>query len=169
MRKLIIVVFLLLLAGLSFKFYRDSSSHNDVHLHAGFHVYVDEKLQDFKDFKFMHEKPCTVNGKPIPDEHEDEQIEKAHLHDQIGDVVHVHRKDAKWGDLFNNIKYPIDEKAVAYINGERVDEFLDESIQPYDSLVVFVGKHSNDKKYLKDAVTPEYVKKIEKKSENCSS
>src|ERR1700730_17097255 len=70
-----------------------------VHFHAGFQVYVDDKLQDFSDFKYMHEAPCTVNGKPLTNNHVDEQIEKAHLHDQIGDVVHVHRLGATWSDL----------------------------------------------------------------------
>ncbi len=140
-----------------------------VHYHAGFQVYVDDKLQDFSDFKYMHEKPCTLNGKPV-DDHDDEQIEKAHLHDQIGDVVHVHRSGATWGDLFINLKYPLDEKqVVAYVHGVKADNILKQTIKSYDSLVLFIGKHTDDKKYLEKAVTKDYIQKVEKKSEFCSS
>ncbi len=140
-----------------------------VHFHAGFHVYVDDKLQDFSDFKYMHEKPCTLHGKPV-DDNDDEQIEKAHLHDQIGDVVHVHRTGATWGDLFINIHYSVDEgNAVAYVNGVKVDNILKQTIKPYDSLVLFIGKHTDDKKYLEKAVKKDYIQRVEKKSEFCSS
>jgi hypothetical protein len=142
----------------------------DVHFHAGFQVYVDDKLQNFSDFAYMHEKPCTVNGKPLPGSNTNEQEEKAHLHDQIGDVVHVHRESATWNDLFINIKYPIDPKnSVGYINAKKDIDFLNRKIEPYDSLVVFIGKHADDRKYLKTAVTKDRIKQIEKKSETCSS
>jgi hypothetical protein len=140
-----------------------------VHIHAGFHVYKDDKLQDFSDFKYMHEMPCTVDGKPIEGAHPDEQLEKAHLHDQNGDVVHVHRKGATWGDLFKNIKYPISKNAVVYNNGQRIENFLDREIVHYESVVIFEGKHMNDKKYLKDAVTKDRIVEVENGSETCGS
>ncbi len=140
-----------------------------IHIHAGFQVYNNEKLQDFSDFKYMHEMPCTVNGKPIEGAHPDEQLERAHLHDQNGDVVHVHRKGATWKDLFTNIKYPIDQNAVAYDNGKKIDNFLNTEIKPYESLVIFEGNHKDDQKYLKKAVTKDRIREVEKGSETCSS
>ncbi|HSW48045.1 MAG TPA: hypothetical protein VLG67_03090 [Candidatus Saccharimonadales bacterium] len=169
MKKIVLAV-LILLIGIGVVLSQTVFKSKPVHFHAGFQVYVDDKLQSFSDFKYMDETPCTKNGKPLPDVHEDEQMEKAHLHDQIGDVVHVHRENATWGDLFKNIKYPIDgQKATAYIDGEKVDDFLTIEIEPYDSLVVFVGKHTDDKNYLKNAVKKDYIKQTEKKSETCSS
>ena len=170
-RKFIItaLIIIVLIAGVIF-LQRSLSQVGKVHFHAGIEVYKDGLLQNFSDFKYMHEKPCTLNGKPLPGVRTDEQLEKAHLHDQTGDVLHIHRTGAKWKDLFINIKYPIDKKNVSgYINGERVSDFLEEEIDPYDSLVVFVGKHKMDQKYLKNAVTKERIKQVEKKSETCSS
>lgn len=171
MKKILIalvVVLILVIIGY-FILPRFISPKDKVHYHAGFQVYVDDKLQDFSDWKYMHEKPCSVDGKPI-DSHEDEQIEKAHLHDQTGDVVHVHREGAKWKDLFTNIKYPINDKnLVVYVDGKKVEDFLNKSIEPYESVVIFIGSHKDDEKYLKNAVKRDYIEKIEKKSETCGA
>jgi hypothetical protein len=140
-----------------------------VHIHAGFQVYKDESLQDFSDFKYMHEMPCTVDGKPIEGAHIDEQLEKAHLHDENGDVVHVHRKGALWRDLFTNIKYPISEDAVAYSNGKKVENILDKEIAAFESVVFFEGKHTKDQELLKKAVTKERITEIENSSEYCAT
>lgn len=140
-----------------------------IHIHAGFQVYKNDQLQDFSDFKYMHEMPCTIDGKALEGAPKDEQQEKAHLHDQTGDVVHVHRKGAKWGDLFTNIKYPIDPNAVVYSNGQKVEDFLEKDIIANESVVIFEGKHTKDKEYLENAVTKERIKEVENSSENCAS
>src|SRR5258708_3038706 len=75
-----------------------------IHFHAGSQVYINDKIQSFTGNQYMHEAPCVVNGKSVSESDPDDQGEKAHLHDHIGDVVHVHRKGATWGDLFFNIK-----------------------------------------------------------------
>ncbi len=141
-----------------------------IHIHAGFQVYADDKLQDLSDFKYMHEMPCSIDGKPVEGAPKDEQQERAHLHDQTGDVVHVHRQGGTWGDLFKNIKYEInDEEAVVYSNGQKIENFLDREIVPYESIVIFAGKHTDDQKYLKSAVKKDYILQVEKKSETCGS
>src|SRR5690242_18124426 len=71
-----------------------------VHFHAGFVVFKDDKKLSFSDYKYMNVKPCMVDDK---DEEEDPQLEKAHLHDNVGDVVHSEQNGAKWKDLFTNI------------------------------------------------------------------
>jgi hypothetical protein len=171
MKKIIIAILLLIIVGTVSVVILPQTllKPKPVHFHAGVQVYKDEKLQDFSNFKYMHEAPCTVNGKPVQNAHEDEQGEKAHLHDHVGDVVHVHRINATWGDLFTNIKYPLDEKAVAYVNGKQISNILEQKIQPYESVVIFVGKHTDDQKYLKNAVTKKHIQDIEHRSETCSS
>lgn len=164
----IIFVFIFIAAG-GFALSQALDKPEPIHIHAGFQVYKDEKLQDFSDFKYMHELPCTVNGKPVEGAKVDEQKEKAHLHDQTGDVVHVHRKGARWSDLFTNINYTIDKNAAVYINGKKIDKFLEREIQPYESVVIFLGKTKDEQKYLKDAVKKDYIEKVENKSETCSS
>ncbi len=142
-----------------------------IHYHAGFVVFENDKRQDFSDVKYMHIKPCTVKGKDNTESESDEdnQIEKAHLHDYVGDVVHVHREDVIWKDLFTNLKYNIDyAKATAYINGKEVKNFQDQEIQPYDSLIVFIGKN-NIKEHLSEGVNKSHIQSVEKKSEECGS
>ncbi len=168
-KKIIIIVLLLIVLAAGFVFSQTVLKPKHVHYHAGFQVYKDEKQVDFSDFKYMHELPCTINGKPLEGQVVDEQLEKAHLHDQTGDVVHVHREDALWRDLFTNIKFPVGDDAIVYIDGRKVSNFLDQQIIPYTSAVILIGKHADDKKYLEESVKKDYIQKVEKKSETCSS
>lgn len=138
----------------------------EIHIHAGFQIYEDGKQKSFEDFAYMNDKPC---GDHAPGEHVDEQLEKAHLHELVGDVVHVHREGATWGDLFTNLKYPVEaEKIEAYVNGEKLPMVLARKIQPYDRLVVFIGdRDENLNKYLDKQVTKDHIVKTEKRSEQC--
>lgn len=140
-----------------------------VHYHAGFVVFNDNKQVNFTDFKYMLVRPCTTSKKEEVEAEEDSQIEKAHLHDSIGDVVHVEKENSKWSDLFTNLKYPIDYRNTsAYLNGKEVDNFQDLIIQPYDSLVILIGK-SDSKIALSKAVGIKHIKETEKRSEYCGS
>lgn len=136
-----------------------------VHYHAGFVVFQNNKKLDFSDNKYMFIEPCTVNKK-TDDSDADIQIEKAHLHDNVGDVIHIEQTGAVWKDLFTNIKFPINySKVTAYIKGKQVADFQSQPIRPDDSLVVFIG--NNDNKLLSQAVTKEYIQKEAKKSTTC--
>lgn len=137
-----------------------------VHYHAGFIVFKDDKKLDFSDFKYMFEKPCTINGKD-DEENENDQLEKAHLHDNVGDVVHIERDGARWKDLFTNINYPIDySKTTGYINGKKVENYQAKAITPDEILVVFIGKNDINTD-LVQAPSKEYVEKMAKKSTTC--
>jgi len=57
-----------------------------IHYHAGFQVYVDGVKQDFSADKYMKVDPCTIAPKTAADV----QLDKGHLHDKVGDVVHIH-------------------------------------------------------------------------------
>lgn len=139
----------------------------EVHYHAGFVVFQNNKKIDFSDFKYMSIKPCSLkNEERLTDE--ELQSEKGHLHDNIDDVVHVHRERSRWRDLFANLKYPLNYSGTtAYINGQKVEDWQNQKIEPYQSLVVFVGE--NDQVHLGKAVTKQYIQEVEKKSENCGS
>jgi hypothetical protein len=147
-------------------------SAKDIHYHAGFQVYIDGKLQDFSGNEYMHETPCTVDGKPVENsEHADEQLEKAHLHDHTGDVAHVHREGAVWGDLFTNIHYqfPKEKKIKVFAHGKEIESLEDYPIIPNDSVVILIGEYESPDEYLENSVTPEKIKEVEKKSETCST
>jgi hypothetical protein len=160
----------------------------DIHYHAGFQVYVNNELQDFSDLKYMKLTPCG-------DRHaeglspEQEQLEKAHLHDLNGDVVHVHRDGATWRDLFTNMEWemPSEEIVNVYslaqggVNGENWAifpendindfgrEYLDSEIQPNQSVIFFFGDITDVPEKLETAVTLDRVREVENLSEDCGN
>ncbi len=138
-----------------------------IHYHAGFQVYKDDKLVNFSDLKYMDVKPCTVSGKAI--DSGNDQLEKAHLHDLVGDVVHVHRNNAIWADLFKNIKYDVPKGSQGYVNGQKTSDILTYPIKPYDSVIIFIGSHKDIKEYLPKAVSKAHIQDIEKHSEACGA
>lgn len=144
-----------------------SDHHDSVHYHAGFKVYINNELQDFSKVVYMHSSPCVLNEDEKPEE--DPQIEKAHLHDYIGDVVHVHREGGVWSDLFKNIKFPLPEGATVsgYINGSAIENILNYPIKSNDSLILTIG--DSQKVDLNSYVSLDHIKEVEKKSESCGS
>lgn len=160
---LAIAVFVL--AG-AFSLRNIDKSEDNVHLHAGFLVYIDNELQDFSDFKYMNFKSCGEHIEEMSPE--EEQIEKAHLHDFIGDVVHVHRENATWGDLFKNISFSLFPTEV-YINGDLFEgDFLSYEIKPYDSVVIFQGEASEKEEKINARVTKGHILEVEQMSEYCA-
>lgn len=142
-----------------------------VHYHAGFIIVQDNKLVDFSGSQYMNVEPCKVKTNVTEVESpQQQQISKAHLHDHIGDVVHVESRNALWKNLFTNLNYPINyQDTTAYINGNKVEDFQDQKIQPYQSLVLFIGSNNDTKNFLSQAVTKQQIQDIEKKSEDCGS
>lgn len=140
------------------------------HFHAGFIVVKNNKQEDFTASKYMSIKPCTLDNIDTYEaiSKESEQLEKAHLHDKVGDVVHVERRGAKWKDLFSNINYDLNfSEAEAYINGKKVASFQNRLIGEYDSVVIFVGKDNDVNKFLSQAVSKKHIQEVESKSEDC--
>lgn len=148
-----------------------------VHFHAGFVVFDNGKKVDFSGLQYMDIEPCKLNEDEEEIQTAEElQHEKAHLHDNVGDVVHSHVEGAKWGDLFANINYSIDNsKVTAFINGIEVNDIKNIPIKAYDSLIIFVGNVDKQslasqgpgKKLLSQAVTVDHIKQTEMKSETC--
>ena len=161
---IIILLVFLTLSGIAIYKYMNKPP---VHYHAGFHIYIDGKLQDYSSTEFMHLKPCGTHEDT--GDKEDEQLEKAHLHDNVGDVIHVHREGVIWNDIFTNLKVTLpDTKSItAYINAKQISEVKTYPVKPYDSLVLMIGKKNTA--FLKEAVTIDHIKKNEKKSESCGS
>lgn len=167
-KRLSVVISLLVLVVAigSFFFYKEKSRPDKIHYHAGFLVFKNNKKVNFSDWKYMNIKPCDTEtgGKKLD---EDEQLEKAHLHDLVGDVVHIEQEGALWKDLFINIRYRVDQdKITAFINGKKMTNYADQPINKSDSLVLFMG--DNDfRKGLLQAPTKAYIELMGKKSITC--
>lgn len=174
MKRLLIIVSILIASILSISAFfiakktaSEIVKNEKVHYHAGFVVFENGKKLDFSDTKYMFIKPCTLDGEE-DESTEDSQLEKAHLHDNVGDVVHIEGKGAVWGDLFTNIKFPVDySKVTGYVNGYEEKDFQNRRIDFDDSLVIFIGPV--DKKLLSQAVTTKYIEETAAKSGPCSN
>ena len=140
-----------------------------VHYHAGFMVDKGNQKIDFANPLFMSLSPCVEEDNEEPPTAAMKQIEKAHLHDNIGDVVHIEHRDARWQDLFTNINYDLDYgQAKAFMNGQPVTNFQKLPIKASDSLVVFIGDNDQDK-FLAEAVTKSHIEEVGAKSEDCGT
>jgi hypothetical protein len=138
----------------------------EVHYHAGFVVFDNTQKVDFSDSKYMSVFPCEIEGEEKEKSVEEIQIEKAHLHDGVGDVVHVEAENSKWRDLFTNLDYEIDYASVsAYLNGNPTQNFQDLPITAYDSLVLFTG--DVDQNLLPQAVSKDRIIEVEATSVEC--
>lgn len=174
-RKLLfgsVIIFLISLVWFGFLLKERFFPEPKVHFHAGFLVVKDNKLVSFSDNTYQYFEPCMADS----DEDEasktpkEEQLEKAHLHDNIGDVVHVENNTSTWSDLFTNLKYPLDySQSTAYLNGRQISHFESMRIKPYDSIVIFMGSTDEKEKFLAKAVKKDHIIDAEKKSEDCGS
>jgi hypothetical protein len=149
---------------------KNAPDEEGIHYHAGFQVYANNELQDFADLTYMKQDPCSDKHE-VTDSPEEEQLEKAHLHDVNGDVVHVHRDHATWGDLFTNMEYEFpDDTRIAYVNGERLEsDILHYELKADDSVVIFIGTNTDINSKLADAVTIDRIREVESLSEDCGS
>jgi hypothetical protein len=156
--------------GAAFYLSTTKAPAKEIHIHAGFQVYKDDKLVNFAKPEFMEDKPCSTVANQKKLSYEEAQRHKAHLHELVGDVVHVHTEGATWWDLFKNLDYPLPRKdIVVYSNGERIHDFFNREIKPFERLVIFVGEYGNLKQKLQTAVTREKIDEIGKASELCGS
>lgn len=147
------IVIALILSGLvAYRIYM-STKNEHVHYHAGFVVYINGVKQDYSDYQYMNFTPCSEHAQKKSKK--EEQIEKAHLHDGVGDVVHVHRDGGTWVDLFENIKVDLP--------GEN--EILKQVIEPNSSVVIEIGSEVENP----EKVSTEHIKEVEAKSELCGS
>jgi hypothetical protein len=180
-------------AGILFSFQRASDriltkQKPEVHYHAGFRVYIDGELQDFSDIKYMNVKPCesedhkdNESAPPPPkeagSEEETAHEEAVHLHDLVGDVVHIHASGVRWEDLFTYLesqsKESIPREPIVAYNGQTlINDPLDSPIKAYQSMTFFVGagpSEAEKEEILSMPLTKEYIIKIEKQGELCGT
>lgn len=161
------IIALLLFIAIARSNLKTFTKSKQVHYHAGFQIYVDGKLQYISHPKYMLIKPCRKDG--VSADKEDKQLEKAHLHDGVGDVVHIEAEGAKWKDLFQNIHFKIDSSKPieGYVNGKKVNNILDYPIKSFDRVVIFIGKVEDKEEKLKHQVTRKKIEEVGKKSETC--
>jgi hypothetical protein len=72
-------------------------SVDSVHYHANFALYINGHREEFKGIGYYTEvEMCTLNTTMVPSE-------RAHMHDNVNDVVHVEDHAVTWGQFFSNL------------------------------------------------------------------
>jgi hypothetical protein len=143
-----------------------NKAHDEIHLHAGFQLYINDELVDFAQNKYMYFLPCG-----IPSTEYKNLNDRVHLHDKVGDVVHVHSAGIKWKDLFEAIEYDLPKiENVKFIkDGKEVDNIYEQEIVNNESIIIVYDGKKDVEEYVKNQVSLERIEQIARSKENCGS
>lgn len=125
----------------------------ETHYHANFAVFVDGERVPFDNFIYFEEVQSCFGG-----ENQRPQ-DRAHMHDMVQHVVHVHDEAVTWGHFFSNIGVTVSDEVlinndtmyqennetsiVFYLNGEEVNSIYNRVIGDEDALLISVGSDSD--------------------------
>ena len=86
-----------------------------VHYHANFAIYVNGERDMLESFAFYEEvAACGDAYSNVPSS-------RAHLHDQIPTVIHVHDEAVTWSNFFDNIGYRLSDQVLETDQGLFVE------------------------------------------------
>ena len=128
-----------------------------VHYHANFALYINGQKEEFKGMQYYTEvEMCTLDTTMVPSE-------RAHMHDNVNNVVHVEDHSVTWGQFFANLGWTMgptfivspdgtiysengDNKLHLILNGQDYTDFgglQNNVIKDTDKLLVSFGNESN--------------------------
>ncbi len=134
----------ILILGIRAIRYKDPHTH----YHANFAIYINGVREGLKDPSYYEEIASCSDEDKRPQH-------RAHLHDNVADVVHVHDKLVTWGALLANIRYGGGEEYLAtptksyqaddthkmhfILNGKDVSNVSNQIIGDKDRLLISYG------------------------------
>lgn len=85
-----------------------------VHYHANFAVYLNGQRDEFKGSQYYQEVAVcsSTTGITLP-------AQRAHMHDNINSVVHVHDHAVTWGQFFANLGWYVGPDFIETDNGTK--------------------------------------------------
>jgi len=93
--------------GIRFATYKVES----VHYHANFALYINGQREELKAASYYTEvETCTLDTAMVPSE-------RAHMHDNVNNVVHVEDHSATWGQFFTNLGWVMGPTFIASPDG----------------------------------------------------
>ncbi|HET7320497.1 MAG TPA: hypothetical protein VFI84_02850 [Candidatus Saccharimonadales bacterium] len=103
-----VLVGVLAILGIRFTTYKPVQ----VHYHANFAVYIDGRREEFKGAQYYQEVAVcsTTNDITTP-------LERAHMHDHLNSVIHVHDHAVTWGQFFENLGWYIGPDFMETVDG----------------------------------------------------
>lgn len=151
------------------RFFTYNAEH--IHYHANFAVYINGQREQFKSASYYEEETaCKAEANMTPQD-------RAHMHDEVNDVVHVHDRAVTWGQFFNNLgwsvgkdfistrdkTYVADErnKLAVILNGQNltgISSITDKVIDDLDKLLIDFGSTDNAKLHNEYKAIPDTAK-----------
>jgi hypothetical protein len=141
----------LIILGIRFITYNPPQTH----YHANFAVYINGKRELFKSPMYYEEVSgsCALGNDVKP-------AQRAHMHDEVNDVIHVHDHGVTWGDFFMNIGWAVgpdfirtpdgilqpdaDHRITYLVNNHEIADISTEVIRDEDRLLVDFGDTSSN-------------------------
>jgi len=155
--RVFIAIASVILGGLIILLIRFATYHpaEDTHYHANFAVYINGQREQFKEPFYYEEVEESCSAETAITPHD-----RAHMHDNVNDVVHVEDHAVTWGQFFQNIGWDINpwfvktpstvmlsdnEHPVTFmVNGKKVANVVSQVIGDRDRLLVDYGSTSQD-------------------------
>ena len=89
---------------------------DDVHYHANFALYINGTKEDFNvPLYYTEVAMCTLNTTMTP-------LERAHMHDNVNNVVHVEDHAVTWGQFFTNLGWQMGPNFIVKSDGTMYTE-----------------------------------------------
>lgn len=89
------------------------------HYHANFAVYINGQREQFKGLQYYQEvAACAVHGAIQP-------AQRAHMHDNLNSVLHVHDEAVTWQQFFTNLGWTLGPDFIQ--TGDKVIHHEDET------------------------------------------
>ena len=122
---------------------------SEYHVHADFHIYIQDELLDLSSDEFM-----TTSQK--------KHSEEVHLHDNNGEVEHIHAEDVTFASFLNSITINLSEDCLTttdgneycanesnvlrlFVNGNTVDKKTEYIPVDDDRILLYYGNPDNPK------------------------
>jgi hypothetical protein len=137
----------LIIMAIRFATYKPES----VHYHANFAVYINGQREQFKEPFYYQESSAACSTSP---EAMTPPV-RAHMHDNVNDVVHIHDHAVTWGQFFQNNGWVVNprfintpkqlyladdtNKVFFYLNGKTQANIANQVIGDRDKLLVDFG------------------------------
>lgn len=144
---------------------------DDTHYHVGFRIYSNNELQDFSSFRYMHFSPCSQEEEAADEHDSDDPKDRIHLHNNVGNVAHVHADDVTWYELFESlgIESMISDNVIFIENGEKINALLDTIPDEYDSVIFSFDSDVSIENLIDVEVSNAEILEAEADVENCGS
>lgn len=92
-----------------------------IHYHANFAIYINGQREQFKNPALYEESAMCTNSNQ-EDEATDSPNERAHMHDNVNNVVHVEDAAVTWGNFFGNLGWSLGATTLVTDNGTVYQE-----------------------------------------------